>query len=137
MSRQILMTAIAVPLFTILVAVGTVSQECSVDNCPSSNETTPQLSAGQIVYLDPDTGELVQGDAAAIAKTEATRNSFAVEMADQMRRSFSVENLSERRTASGAIVLDLQGRFQNPLVAIIDPVEGILVGHVNREGRLE
>lgn len=141
MLRLFLMIAVAVPFVAILVIKEPGSQACSIGdqmqgNC-LSNASASQFTAGQIVYLDPVSGEMLQGEAAATAMTEDARNSFALEMEDQMRRSVSVENLTEQRTPSGAIALDLQGRFQSPLVAIIDPVEGIKIGHVNKEGRLQ
>lgn len=86
-------------------------------------------SPGRIAFVDPDSGEVLTGEAAAAAALEEERSAFTEAMSAQVRESFSAEGLEEQRTETGAVAVDLQGRFQNPLVATIDPENGISIRH--------
>ena len=92
-----------------------------------------QLAGARVVYLDPDTGEILTGDAADQAARDASRISFATDMAAEMRRNFSAVGLTELRSEAGGVALNLEGRFQSPLVAIIGDDGQITMGHLGVE----
>lgn len=99
--------------------------------------TPPQSLApsarGRIAVVNPDTGQLVTGDAAARLRNRADLR-MTVEMFDaslrvMMATAQDVSGFEEQRLETGAIKLDLQGRFRIPLTAIIGPDGGIALGH--------
>ncbi len=117
--------ALAIP------ALPSFAQSVATD-CPDGVNASGCVAAGapgRIVYLDPETGEILTGEAAAEASQEAARSTFVEALSDQVRQSFSTEGLSEERTETGAVALDLEGRFQNPLVATIGKDGSMTVEH--------
>lgn len=103
-------------------------------NCPVPLSVASQCEIatvlqGQIVFVDPETGEVLTGEAAAEAALEEQNSAFVEALTDQLAETFSAEGLTEERTETGAIAVDLEGRFQNPLVATVGANGGITVEH--------
>ena len=102
------------------------------------HDTTLPLSpapprGGQIAFIDPQTGQLVTGEAAVrLRKREDLRveiEKFDAELRAAMAASQDVSELREERLATGGVKLDLKGRFRNPLFAIVTPDRTVVVGH--------
>jgi hypothetical protein len=81
-----------------------------------------------VAFIDPETGELVTGEDAARAANDDARALFTEAFQAEMRAAFDPEGLTEVRTETGAIALNLQGRFQSPYIAHVTP-DGINIGH--------
>ncbi len=113
--------SVCLPAFSAMA--DSAKPQCEIEPCPAP--VTPQ---GSVAFIDPETGELLTGDEAARASGDEARALFTDEMQAQMRAAFDPEGLSEVRTETGAVAINLQGRFQSPYVAYIRP-NGISVGH--------
>ena len=112
---------IIVPL-AVLLAVLLVSQ----DDTPVAGTVAiaaggrPVSPAGMRLYVDPDTGEFV----------ETPSEAAPVEMAqDEMGQfSTSTAGLFEEEAPGGGIMVNLQGRFQQAYVAVIDESGNLSAG---------
>lgn len=118
------------------LAEGAMPCDAEKGACPalssgSGANASGASASGQIVFIDPDTGEIRPGDEAANEAPALGEPSFAEAMAIQMREAFSTEGLETRRTATGAVAIDLQGRFQSPLVAVIGQSGGVTIEHAH------
>ena len=98
------------------VLLATVTATALVASTPRPSDThqpgDPAGAAGMKVYLDPETGELQAGPAAA------AQNELDVDTQDAVRRDS--EGLKLVRHANGAISMDLQGRYQSVATIRID-----------------
>lgn len=117
-----------------LLLPASVSAQEVPRNCPmflsaASECESSTVSQGQIVFVDPETGEVVRGEAAAEAAIEEQNSAFVEALTNQLAETFSAEGLTEERTETGAIAVDLEGRFQNPSVATVGTDGGITVEH--------
>lgn len=76
------------------------------------------------VYVDPNTGEILQPPAGAPANE-------TIESQEEEAFSTSSEGLVETPSPvpGGGVILDLQGRFQSPLVATQRPDGQISIEH--------
>jgi hypothetical protein len=76
----------------------------------------PEGASGMIIHIDPQTGEL--------RKTPAP-GAVPLQLSPQERNAFSTSHQGLVEMPSpvpgGGVKLDLQGRFQSPLVVTIDP----------------
>lgn len=121
--KHLIVAALAAALTPIL---GMAQSE---EACVSELCVKPQSLPGAVAFIDPETGELLTGERAGAAARDAARSLFIRDMEAQMREAFDTEGLVESRTETGAIVLNLQGKFQSPVIARIRP-EGPVVGHM-------
>jgi hypothetical protein len=82
---------------------------------PPAEKPVPEGAAGMKIYIDPQTGAIRPDPAPGTAPLELT---------PQLRDAFSTshQGLSEVQSSvpGGGFKLDLQGRFQSPLVVTID-----------------
>ncbi len=124
--RILALLVLALPISANCVSAQSVAQVC--DETRAAPCTAPS-APGRIVYLDPETNEILTGEEAARARAAEDRSDFVEALSDQARQSFSVEGLVEQRTETGAIALDLEGRFQSPLVATIGNDGTVQVEH--------
>jgi hypothetical protein len=83
----------------------------------------PEAAAGMIVYLDPQTGALRHAPAPGTVPLQLTP-------ALQNAVSTSHQGLVETPAAGGGVKVDLQGRFQSPLVATIDAHGNLSMQHL-------
>lgn len=94
------------------VAVTALVASTPSDSLPDGRAHDPAGTAGLRVYLDPETGDLQTGPAAA-AEIE-----LDAETQNAVRRD--TEGLRMVRHANGAVSMDLQGRYQSVSVIRID-----------------
>jgi hypothetical protein len=91
---------------------GTSAPQASADK-PAG---VPEGAFGMIIHIDPQTGELRKAPAPG---------TVPLQLSPQERNAFSTshQGLVEMPSsiAGGGVKLDLQGRFQSPLVVTIDP----------------
>ena len=121
--KHFFVVAIAAILPPISAVAENSEVPCEEVHCPS-----PAASQGYVAFIDPDTGELLTGDRAAAAAADESRSAFVADVQAQMRAAFDPEGLTEVRTETGAVAINLQGRFQSPVIATVLP-EGPVVGH--------
>ena len=83
-----------------------------------SGESQPAAvpgAAGMTIYIDPQTGAILK---------EPAPGSVPLQLTPQLRNALSTSHQGLVETPSavvgGGIKLDLQGRFQNPLIVTID-----------------
>jgi hypothetical protein len=86
----------------------------------------PEGASGMIIYIDPQTGALLHAPAPGtvpLQLTPALRNAL----------STSHQGLVETPSAvpGGGVKVDLQGRFQSPLVATIDANGNLRIQHLH------
>lgn len=125
--RKFIFAALAAACPAVSATAQVAAELCEEAPCPFG------AAPGQIAVLDPETGELLSGERAAEALRDADRSEFANEIQEQLRAAFDTSNLTEERTATGAVALDLQGRFQSPLVVQLLPGSAPVIAHP--EGR--
>ena len=111
----------------ILSPISAVAQSSDLP-CEEASCSAPTSTQGYVAFIDPTTGELLTGDRAAAAVADESRTLFTAEIQAQMRAAFDPEGLTEVRTETGAVALNLQGRFQSPVLAKISP-DGPIIGH--------
>jgi hypothetical protein len=85
----------------------------------------PEGASGMIIHIDPQTGEL--------RKTPAP-GAVPLQLSPQERNAFSTSHQGLVQVPSsvpgGGVKLDLQGRFQSPLVVTIDPDGKVKMHHL-------
>jgi hypothetical protein len=85
----------------------------------------PERASGMTVYIDPQTGAILQ---------EPAPGTVPLELTPQERNALSTshEGLVEvpSPVPGGGVKLDLQGRFQNPLIVTIDPNGRVKTQHL-------
>lgn len=79
--------------------------------CPDSLPTPPAFSAGMRAEVDPRTGRLRERPARRAAADVASPSPVF---------SKSGEDLVETRLPSGAVMVDLEGRFRSAAIATVD-----------------
>jgi hypothetical protein len=98
----------------------------------------PQHSGGRIALIDPQTGELMTGEAPArLGEREDLQRMFEefnARLEEVVTADQDVSGLEEERLATGGVKLDLQGRFRSPLVATVDPEGTVAMRHGRRAG---
>lgn len=78
------------------------------------------IGAGQRAYIDPDSGQL-------IAPPEAEKQLLEASMDEMEAFSYSAADLTSFRTAQGARVVHLGGRFQVGEFATLGPDGGVVM----------
>lgn len=89
----------------------------------------PVMQGGMVIYIDPKTGALLQEPAPGAVMME-----FSPAMRNAM--STSSEGLVERESPvpGGGMIVDLQGRFQSPLIATVDADGKVKMHHPTELG---
>lgn len=102
--------------------------------------TPPTRDGGRIAIIDPRTGELVTGEAPARLREredlERLFQEFDASLEEAVSEAQSVEGLEEQRLTTGAVKVDLEGRFRSPLVATVSPDGGVVLRHGSRSDRV-
>lgn len=78
--------------------------------------------AGLVAFVDLQTGKLVEPSAADMA-------AFALSLELQNAMNFSFDGLTEVPLPGGGYKVDLQGRFQSPLLATVGKDGKLQMGH--------
>ncbi len=101
-----------------------VSQELR-DPEAEKRDSNPAGAGGMTIHIDPQTGRLTTKPAGAlpIQLSPAEANAFSTS------HQGLVETLSPR--PGGGTIIDLQGRFQSPLVGTIDAEGKIMIRHLD------
>ena len=84
----------------------------------------PKGAAGMIIYIDPQTGAILNEPAPGTVPLQLTPKL-------QNALSTSHQGLVETPAAGGGVKIDLQGRFQSPLVATIDANGNLRIQHLH------
>ncbi len=84
---------------------------------------TPKESSAMKVFIDPETGEFI----ASPSKEPSTDKKRVPEAAYSTSHEGLVETPSE--TPGGGMMIDLQGRFRNPLTATRDKDGNLIIQH--------
>jgi len=84
-------------------------------------------ATGRIIALDPETGELGAPSPEQVRSLRAAPGVAAV--------SRTEEGLTETRLTDGTVILDLDGRFQDQVLARLDRNGRLVYGCVHDEGR--
>lgn len=104
------------PLIVLVIAVLTATGAIVADSPTGddSRATAPQQTAGYMIHIDPATGNVV--DAAPGTAP------LVLDAGLQNALSASSEGLEEvpSPVAGGGTMVDLQGRFQNTMIATVD-----------------
>jgi hypothetical protein len=87
-------------------------------------------TAGRVVALDPETGQLGAPSPEQLEQLRALR--AAPGIAEVSR---SQEGLVETRLTDGTVILDLDGRFQDHVVARIDRNGRLIYGCIHDDGK--
>jgi hypothetical protein len=99
----------------------------------------PPTPGGRVAILDPRTGALTTGEAAALMRRREdlrpAMQEFERQLQDLVAQSQNVSGLEEQQLQSGAVKVDLEGRFQSPLVARVAPAGEVTVRHETAAGR--
>ena len=84
----------------------------------------PKGAAGMIIYIDPQTGAILNEPAPGTVPLQLTPKL-------QNALSTSHQGLVETPAAGGGVKIDLQGRFQSPLAATIDANGNLRIQHLH------
>lgn len=144
------------PRFTAAFAFAVVCASCATPDIPqhantgmkvdgqsaasvNSAKSPSVVPGGMVIHIDPQTGALLK---------EPAPGSAVMEVSPAMRNAMSTssEGLVVRKSSipGGGEILDLQGRFQSPLIATIDangkvkmhhPAESSAHPHVHTNGQ--
>lgn len=86
----------------------------------------PEGTSGMVIYIDPETGAFLKEPAPGYEPLQLT---------PQLQNAFSTSDSGLVEIPSsvpgGGVLLDLQGRFQSPLVITIDPNGNLKMQHLN------
>ena len=113
---------------------------CATLQAKTTPTEIPQGSAGQRIYIDPETGERTTPPPVASASPSEPSESGVTSKAAQsvtlqgaVSDMTSDEGLEEEASAvpGGGVKVNLQGRFRQPLVATIDPEGKVHIQHQN------
>jgi hypothetical protein len=89
----------------------------------------------QIAIIDPQTGRLVSEEPATLMRERealrATLEGFEAQLREVQAASQDTSGLQEEQLATGAVKIDLMGKFQSPLVARIGQDGSVVVDHEN------
>jgi hypothetical protein len=92
---------------------------------PASSEDVPPVSAGMVIHVDPRTGDLLR---------EPAPGSVPLQLGPELSNALSTahQGLVEvpSPAAGGGVTVDLQGRFQNPLIVTIDAAGRFKMHHL-------
>jgi hypothetical protein len=124
--------AVAAPAFAAGNESATVGQtqtmleECSEQPLAVTPATVPGGGSGVMIYVDPKTGQLLKEPAPGTAP-------LAVSPALDNARSTSHQGLVEvpSPVPGGGVEVDLQGRFQSPLIGTIDADGKLRMHHLH------
>ena len=119
-------------MIPLVIAIGFV-----LSFLPLLAEAQNKGSAGQRIYIDPETGEQTTPPSAAAPLFESSQSATAKEAAQSATLHTAVsdmtsdEGLEEEPSPvpGGGMKVNLQGRFQQPLVATIDPEGKVHIQH--------
>lgn len=99
----------------------------------STKEFGTPSEGGRIAIVDPQTNQLVSGEAAKrVMEREAFRagvEDFAARFRAKMVADLNVSGLEEKQLATGAVKVDLKGHFRSPVLAIVEPDRTIAITH--------
>jgi hypothetical protein len=84
----------------------------------------PKGAAGMIIYIDPQTGAILNEPAPGTVPLQLTPKL-------QNALSTSHQGLVETPAAGGGVKIDLQGRFQSPLAVTIDANGNLRIQHLH------
>ena len=100
---------------------------------PAANTPPAPPRGGRVAIIDPQTGQLLTAEAAALLRRLEPRaaplQAFEVQLRERLGASQDVGGLEEQRLQAGAVKIDLEGRFRSPLVARIGPDSHVAVRH--------
>ena len=110
-------------LFGVAACIAAIGQPAAAEDAAPKPQAAPAPGqAGMIVNVDPQTGQILPAPAPGTPAPQMTP-------ADQNRMSTSFQGLVERPAPGGGFMVDLQGRFQSPLMATIGPDGKVTVFH--------
>jgi hypothetical protein len=91
----------------------------------SISSSAPSGASGMRIHIDPQTGQLTREGPAAVPPQLSPReeNSFSTS------HQGLVETLSP--VPGGGVIVNLQGRFQSPLSATVDPTGKVTIEHLH------
>ena len=96
---------------------------------PAPTGKTPASAAapGMIIHIDPQTGAILEGPAPG---------SVPLQLTPELQNSLSTSNQGLVEVPSsvpgGGVIIDLQGRFQSPLVGTIDSSGKLKIQHLHQ-----
>jgi hypothetical protein len=109
------------PAASLLVGLGLLAVIAS----PASSEDVAPVSAGMVIHVDPRTGDLLR---------EPAPGSVPLQLGPQLSNALSTahQGLVEvpSPVAGAGVTVDLQGRFQNPLIVTIDAAGTFRMHHL-------
>ena len=111
----------------LLVAVGSFAVVAPpVLSGESQPAAVSEGAAGMTIYVDPQTGAILR---------EPAPGAVPLQLTPQLRNSLSTSHQGLVETpssvAGGGVKLDLQGRFQNPLIVTIDADGNVRTRHLS------
>jgi hypothetical protein len=92
----------------------------------SPSARIPAGATGMKIYIDPQTGQLTTEPAGAVPLQLSPAEANALSTSHQGL----VESLSP--VPGGGVIVDLQGRFQNPIFATVDANGKVTIQHLER-----
>lgn len=113
-------------LLALSLAMAAGPAECQTfmeEGPPVAAAEVPEAAGGIVVYIDPVTGAILEAPAPgsiSLPLTSALREEL----------STSAAGLEQVRLPGGGVIVDLQGRFQSPLIATIDASGVIRTQHL-------
>jgi hypothetical protein len=94
---------------------------------PAAPPGAPPSASGRIIALDPETGQLGAPSPEQVRSLRAAPGIAAV--------SRTEEGLAETRLTDGTVILDLDGRYQDHVLAHLDRNGKLVYGCVHDEGK--
>jgi hypothetical protein len=84
----------------------------------------PDTTAGMVVYIDPVTGAILR---------EPAPGSTALPLSQEVSEALSTSSagLVQVQLPGGGVMIDLQGRFQSPMIATIDANGAVSTQHLD------
>ncbi len=116
-SRRLLMSLAGMAAGFTIGLQPAVSEEAATKAAPSAGQS------GMTVYIDPQTGAI---------RSEPAPNTQPLTLSPQEQNalSSSQEGLVQVPVPGGGYKIDLQGRFQSPLIGTIDPKGNVKMQHL-------
>ena len=113
-------------LTSLLVAVGSLVLVAPPALSGERPAAIPEGAAGMTIYIDPQTGTILK---------EPAPGTVPLQLTPQLQNALSTSHQGLVETpssvAGGGVKLDLQGRFQNPLIVTIDASGKVKMQHLD------
>jgi hypothetical protein len=114
-------------IVSLMLIADVVEAQSRLGGTGAGQISTDAPTAGMTIHIDPQTGAILEGPAPG---------SVPMQMSPDLMNALSTSHAGLLEVPShvpgGGVIVDLQGRFQNPLIGTIDSSGKLKVQHLHR-----